>query len=233
MSDGHRAETLALRGGRLRYLARRAIDAACAAAIVASVWLIWTGRSRGGVEARHAVREPGWRDAVRIASFASNGAKDTLLIFSDYQCPGCRTLHRRLDTWMRQEGRALSVGILHFPLSYHPQAAKAAMAAECGAVVGSFAIVHNALMDSASRVDGGDLSFLQHLLPPGARDGYSACVRESAPNPRVIAGLRVGESIAIDGTPTVFLNGWRVDPPTSQSVLNKWLDKSHAGLPTY
>jgi protein-disulfide isomerase len=53
-------------------------------------------------------------------------APDTLLIFSDYQCPACKRFERLLSDYARSPKSELTIGYLHFPLPSHPQAVRAA-----------------------------------------------------------------------------------------------------------
>jgi protein-disulfide isomerase len=42
--------------------------------------------------------------------------------------------------------------------------------------------------------------------------------------PAVDSELKLGEEVAVDGTPTMFLNGKRVSNPTDMSALSKEID---------
>lgn len=86
----------------------------------------------------------------------ANDARTTLVLFNDYQCPACRDLDARLDTLLH-EG-LVRVYYRHFPLSSHPHAKTAAIAAECAGRQGAFREIPQATFRTAG---------LSHASPMG------------------------------------------------------------------
>jgi len=219
----------------IRAVLSRVIDLTCVLAIVFSLSVVYKAResTAGIARAAPAVREPRWAEAVSVASFASNAlADDTLVIISDYQCEGCRRLHAMLSEVLLDDIK-VSVGIVHYPLSYHTFARPAAIAALCGTSVGAFASVHAGLMDSVHAVDQGVLTFLSPLVPDQVRSHFLRCLADGSMLERLVESERVAEAVGLTGTPTLFLSGWRVRLPDNPKTLRTWLARAHAGAAPY
>lgn len=69
----------------------------------------------------------GKNDYVR----GNENAKVVLLEYSDFECPYCGRFHPTTNQALQEYGGKVAVAFRHFPLSFHPNAQKAAEAAEC------------------------------------------------------------------------------------------------------
>jgi protein-disulfide isomerase len=68
----------------------------------------------------------------------SNDAKVTIVLFSDFECPYCKTFHEKLKQAAQPFGDQVRLVYKHFPLAFHTQAENAARAAECANEQGKF-----------------------------------------------------------------------------------------------
>ena len=147
-------------------------------------------------------------DTVTIAnwqSFNQRGqrlgplqAPVTLVIFSDFQCPYCRTLATYLPTLRSTYGDSLAIVFRHFPLPYHALAKVAARAAECAGEQQQFWSYHDTLfaaqdslgvlqwLDIARRAGVGDLNDFRSCIASencvSDFSGLDGC--RAAPTPR-------------------------------------------------
>jgi len=148
-------------------------------------------------------------------------AKVKVLVFSDFQCPFCRQFHSVVNGVSQKfEGKVAYV-FIHFPLANHPLARPAARAAECAETQGRFGLFADALF--AKQDSLGLKSWASYAAEAGVADSakFAQCVSDSAPISRIDRGRALGETLAVSGTPTVLVNGWRFSNPPSDSLLTR------------
>jgi protein-disulfide isomerase/uncharacterized membrane protein len=145
-----------------------------------------------------------------------------LVVFESLRCPGCRDLSPTLSRLRRKFGERLLVVYKHYPLSsscnarltrdMQPGACEMAWAAEAARRQARFWPFHDALL--ASRTDApraiADAARGLNLDPARfAADRESSSTRDA-----VARDIALGDRLKIPGTPTVFLEGRLVQPPT-------------------
>src|SRR2546425_4229338 len=89
-------------------------------------------------------------------SVAPAGANNTLIFFTDYQCPVCPRAARELDRLVADLNGALRIELHHNPLALHPFAYDAAAAAKAAQWQGRFWEYHELLLKS-TRLDRDSL----------------------------------------------------------------------------
>jgi uncharacterized membrane protein/predicted DsbA family dithiol-disulfide isomerase len=201
--------------------------ALCAGALVAVALYQWVFI----LEKLHSRPEYDPRDA--LASFAMSvraeipvseddpcaGPGDApirLVIFSDYQCAGCRRLPRELDRLVTAAPGKIQVVFKHFPLckdcnslvadDRHPRACEAARAAEAARRQGKFWDFHHALFAadlSSPRVT------LEGIAQQAALDlaRFETDRRGDQTLAKVLEDVELGIRLGVVETPTVFVNG--------------------------
>lgn len=155
------------------------------------------------------------RGPLQPALGAPQGAV-TLVVFSDYLCPYCRELSHTLKDILKRYPKDLRVVFRQFPI--HPQADRFAQAALCADEQGHFASYHNLLFER-STLTTDDLS---PLAQEGGLDrtAFDACLDSQRFATRVTDDLSEGKRLGIAGTPTLFLNGIRLEGNQSGATLS-------------
>ena len=134
------------------------------------------------------------------------GAPVTIVEFSDFECPYCRTLARNLAEVTRQYGDRVRLVFRQFPIeSIHRNAMAAAKASVCGSEQGKFWEMHDQLFE------GGGLAEAD-LLEKAAKAGlqkepFQACLASPAAADRVRADVKAATALGVSSTPTFFVNG--------------------------
>ncbi len=166
---------------------------------------------------------PGWRAWLPIGTtMGADSASVVVVSFSDFDCPSCGRFHLTvLKKTMEAFGPSVASTVIHFPLKIHRFAEISAVAAECAAEQGKFEEYADVLFlkqDSIGLKPWGSYA-LEAGIPE--RDRYQACVDAQKPLERVKAGRALAEEIGITGTPTVFVNGWRLPGPPGEAELSR------------
>jgi len=168
-------------------------------------------------------------------------AKVTIINYDDFECPFCARMHSTLMTEiLPQYGDKIKIIYKDYPLSMHPWAKHAANNANClakesGPGYWEFAdYVHaNQRAISGNQKDVQNaFNELDHItLDIGKKNGadatrLQACIK-AQPDDVMKASVAEGDSIGVNATPTVFVNGERlegaVDTEEVKAALNQRL----------
>ncbi len=142
----------------------------------------------------------------------------TMVVFNDFQCPGCKQLAQTIPGLARKFEDTLQIVFKHFPLDsvcnslvkkeLHPRACEAAWAAEAAREQGKFWEFHEALFKPLSE---GKITMRPLVEHVGLNlDRFEAYRRGETALAKVQADIDLGIRIGVDGTPSVFINGRRV-----------------------
>jgi protein-disulfide isomerase len=180
---------------------------------------------QGGEPANSSGRRPelisAWDSVVRVSVPLKRGSGPVLIAeFGDYECPACRDFAEVLDDVALQLGDTVSVAFVHYPLSRHRFARPAARAAECAARFELFSSFHKLLYQKQDSL--GLKSWASFATETGFRDtsAFNTCLKEAEEPPRIRGGVEQGKRLAIEGTPTIVINGWRfLAPPSRAEIL--------------
>ena len=144
----------------------------------------------------------------------SQGPKNaplTLVEYGDYECPHCGRAYPIVKQVQQTLGDDLRFVFRNFPLAeIHTHARNAAQAAEAAALQGRFWEMHDLLFENQDRLDDrsllADASSLGLDLDRFVADSASGMVLA-----RIAADIEGGARSGVNGTPTFFANGVRVD----------------------
>lgn len=146
-------------------------------------------------------------------------AKHTLSIFTDPECPYCTRIYPQLDAWLAAYPN-LKVAVHLFPLSFHPRAMPSSRAYWAAAQQGKFSAYFHALHANGSK-DLSDDALLKAAttsgldLPRFRIDWESEASRQA-----VLKDQALGETVGVQGTPSLYVNGKSTrDPDEALSRL--------------
>lgn len=134
------------------------------------------------------------------------GAKVTIVEFSDFQCPFCSRAIKTVDEVVKQYDGKVRLVFRQFPLDFHQQAAKAAEASLCAADQGKFWEYHDKLFASQQALQVADLKQYAGELSLDAAK-FGECLDSGAKAAQVNADLEAGKKVGVNGTPAFFING--------------------------
>lgn len=129
--------------------------------------------------------------------------------FSDFECPYCAGARPVLDSLLTTHAAAVRLVFRHYPLPAHPHAQRAAEAAVEADRQGAFWAYADLLFAHRERLTATDLvGYADSLgLDGGA---FARALREGTHAAVVQRDVRLGRSLAVSGTPTFFVNGFRL-----------------------
>lgn len=142
-----------------------------------------------------------------------------LVEYGDFECPYCAAAFPMLENLIENFGDALCFVYRHFPLTaIHPHAEFAALAAEAAGRQNQFWEMHHFLFQNSGRLlEENILGMAKNLelnLEQFLGDIDDETLMEKVQND-VFTGARSG----VNGTPTLFLNGFRYDGPRNYHAL--------------
>lgn len=138
-------------------------------------------------------------------------AKIVLVEYGDYQCPHCGIAHPFTKKLLRQYGQDLLFIFRNFPLQeMHPQALISAQAAEAADKQEKFWEMHDTIFEHQNILSANNLlNFAERLnldIEKFSKDWKSKIVLSKVETD-FDGGIRSG----VNGTPTFFLNGNRLE----------------------
>ena len=163
--------------------------------------------------------------AGEVPSFGPKDAKVVIVEFSDFQCPYCSRAANAVHELKKKYGDKVYFVFRQFPLSFHQNAHLSAQAALAAHAQGKFWELHDKMFENQSKLE-------RPALEGYAKDigldvaAFKKALDEKKFAPTVDAEMKLGEEVAVDGTPTMFLNGARVSNPTDIGEISKEIDEA-------
>jgi len=135
-------------------------------------------------------------------------AKHVLVEFTDFQCPFCKAAADTLKDLAKKHGAALY--IKHYPLEIHAHARLAAQASVAAHKQGKFWALYDLLFKNQDRLDD---KVIRELAGEAGLDmaRFDADWKGAEAEAQVERDLAEGEKAQVDGTPTIFLDGFLVE----------------------
>lgn len=137
-----------------------------------------------------------------------DNAKVTLVEYSDFQCPYCSRHNSTMDEIYKAYGNKVKIVFRHFPLSFHPEAQKAAEASECAAEQGKFWEMHDKIFAAneagTMSVEKWKTEAKNLKLNTGK---FNDCLDSGKYADRVSQMMAAGSAAGVEGTPATFVNG--------------------------
>ncbi len=141
----------------------------------------------------------------------------TIAVFDDYECAYCAKMEAVFSQLLAKYPKELKLVIKQYPLRNHPNARQASIAVIAAHKQGKFWEFHSQVFAnqtalSTTKLDeiaeSFDLDMTQFKKDLLSHDVLSMIVRD----------VREGQKIGVKGTPTLFLNGKRVNDRTFKNL---------------
>lgn len=208
--------------------------------VVAGAGVLITQTRKGGEAARvpvPVVISPAELQRLPGMSIGRPDAPLTILEFADFQCPGCASWATFMEPLIKERlvntGRARYV-FYDFPLNIHANGFIASRAGRCANEQGKFWEYHDVLFQNQGKwafEDDAVPLFVEYAGNVGAdEDRFEECIRSDRFAKEVSESTKLGETLGVGGTPTIFVNGQRLqDIPRDFSQFAAELEKIAPG----
>ena len=157
-------------------------------------------------------------------------AAHTLAVFSDYQCPACKTFHQYLAGFEASASanvditKKASFVFRYFPLyQIHEHAYSLAYAAEAASRQGKFEEISSRFFADQTKLEG--VTDLKPYLSGVAKDlrldekKFNTDMSDKALQTIIQNDLSLGESLGVNSTPTFFLDGEKLEALAPADLL--------------
>jgi predicted DsbA family dithiol-disulfide isomerase len=158
------------------------------------------------------------------------GKKDapvTLVEFSDFQCPFCKSAVPGLKEIEKKYGDKVLIVYRQYPItSIHQYAFKAAEASLCAHEQGKFWALHDVMFEDQSKLTVTDLKATARRLGMDGKK-FDTCLDSGRYVEQVQNDQREAVRVGVTGTPTLFINGVMTEGWNYQSLATQ-IDKELA-----
>jgi protein-disulfide isomerase len=156
-------------------------------------------------------------------SFGPADAKVTLVEFSDFQCPYCSKAAQVTQKIKDKYSKQVHFVFRQFPLSFHDKAHGAAEAGMAANAQGKFWQMHDLMFANQGALDR------ESLDKYAKQSGLNLATFKKAMDSKqylaaVDADVKLGGEAAVNGTPSLFLNGARVQDPTNFDAVSGMIE---------
>ena len=141
----------------------------------------------------------------------------TIVEFTDFECPSCAQQHPVLERIVNEFGDRVRLVVRDFPLSQHPNARKAAEAAEAAREQGKYWEYAAVLFRNQSALGVDKLR--QYASDLGLdRVRFEASLGGGKFAEKVQRDIVDGRKLGVNGTPTLYINGKRISDHSYESL---------------
>lgn len=153
-----------------------------------------------------------------VPGFGPEDAKVKIVEFSDFECPFCSRAASAVHKIREKYAKDVRFVFRQFPLNMHANARPAAIASLEAEAQGKFWPFHDRLFENQGALDRASLE--KHAEAVGLdMVRFKKALDENTHAAAVDRDLKMGEGVRVQGTPTMFLNGKRVENPTDADAI--------------
>lgn len=147
----------------------------------------------------------------------SEGGDAVFVEFLDFECEGCLALYPVIEDLRDKYGDRVTFVVRHMPL--HDNSVNAALAAEAAGEQGQFEAMYQRLFETVDQwghqPDSQAETFVDYARELGLdTDRFRAHVNNPATLARIEQSTQDGQAFGVTGTPTLFLDGQRLELTT-------------------
>lgn len=141
----------------------------------------------------------------------------TIVEFTDYQCASCANTQPIIEDLLKEYGDKVKLVVRDYPLSRHPQAFKAAEAAEAARQQGKYWQYSALLFQNQQSLEPGKLK--EYATQAGLdRKAFDEALDTGRFADSVQRDIRDGKALGVNATPALFINGRMLQERTREAM---------------
>ena len=169
-------------------------------------------------------------DSHRLST--APGSTVNFVEFLDFECEACRAAFPAIEQLRQQYGDRVNFVMRYFPIPSHVNAERAARAVEAAAQQGRLEQMYTLMYETQTEWGEQQAPMDERFRGYAARLGldmarYDAVYNDPATVERIQTDRADGQALGVQGTPTFFLNGQKLEPE-SLDDLTRALDQALA-----
>lgn len=159
--------------------------------------------------------------------FGPADAKVTIVEFSDFQCPYCVRAAEATKKLKAKYGDKIRLIFRQYPLDFHKEAHLAAQAVLEARAQDKFWEMHDKLFENQKALGRADLeTYAKDLGLDMAK--FKAALDGGTHKATVDEDIKLGQSVGVQGTPTMLLNGAKVADPSNADAIGQQIEAALA-----
>ncbi|PRY59293.1 protein-disulfide isomerase [Knoellia remsis] len=161
-------------------------------------------------------------DTYRLSTAPND--KVNLVEFLDFECEACGALYPLMEELRTKYDGKVTFGIRYFPITSHFNAERAARAVEAAAQQGEVEAMYKKMYDTqkqwAEQQEPKDDLFRSYAEEIGLdMKAYDKAYTSQQTLDRIAKDVAEGKALGVQGTPTLFLNGKKLEPKSGQDLV--------------
>jgi protein-disulfide isomerase len=172
--------------------------------------------------------------SLNHSSKGNDNAKVVIHEFSDFQCPFCKRAAEYFSSLIKDRGDEVKFNYVHYPLdkncnpymknSFHDSACLASKAAICAGDQGDFWGMHDLIFSDQKQINSSNIEKYSNELNLDW-SSMQGCMISSKTNDRILADIELGQKVGVGGTPSVYINGRKLNGWTNREFLEAVIDE--------
>ena len=160
-------------------------------------------------------------DSHRLSSPPSS--KVAFVEFLDFEREACRSVYPAVEQLRAEYGDRVTFVVRYFPLPSHVNAERAARAVEAASQQGRFEDMYKRMYETQAEWGEQQVPMDERFRGYAASMGldmaaFDAAYDDPATLERINADVADGQNMGVQGTPTFFVNGEKLEPQTYQDL---------------
>lgn len=161
-------------------------------------------------------------------TIGSKDAKVKLIVYSDYQCPYCKSFYSIITKVAKEYGDRVLLTYKEYPLEFHPQAENAAMAALCAGKQGKFWEMGDLLFsnqDTWGKSEGKEgIKNISKKISSLNQNDFLTCLDNQEFQAQIDKDVEEAKSYGVSGTPSAFIGSQFIGGLVQENDLKKMID---------